>query len=515
MQTRIDKKIRKLTPAFDRFLIFCFLRQASASSWLYLTFHAIDSSAPTPSLVDRQDADQPSLQPHDDTIKMSDLNNLPFDLSESYMDMARSCQSQPGAKENPLVKALFGWMLPTSESETNNCVHDDTDSREPEDGNKQQLEESKRPQGQEPSDTAKAAKMEENLWKHPQEKTESNQDEASVETERTVESDWDDFDDDWDDTYSITSTDEESLAGEKAYDNWVTQTTFSKGEYNEDNEGDHYFNPTPKDLPRVWEPPKLPQGPQKADPPTEVKTGSHQVDFWAGVRDNLDKFKSFADNAIEQIFQKKDETQQKGDDARKKFAKRESFANTACRSLPTEAKRNEAKRASNKMMLQKSRSRDQVTQLSQQCTDNLPQHRRVLEKKNASSNKSLNTIGSAIHAPRGPPLRRSHTQDNLAQFFSTSVDSLSRSSARAQNTLHSQQPGLNGKFDKLMYASKEMSNSPANGRGSTSKKKSTRSKTARLDQRNPKAARPKASHRRTRSQRLIPSALGQNDFPWY
>ena len=116
-------------------------------------------------------------------------------------------------------------------------------------------------------------------------------DQGSVDTERTaVESDDDDWDDDWDDTYSIESDDGEdssvseatretqsrlSFSLEKNDDDWDDTCgiksndedpsvsganadfrsclSFSLDEYNDDDEGHFYFNPTLQDFPQVRE----------------------------------------------------------------------------------------------------------------------------------------------------------------------------------------------------------------------------------------------------------------------
>jgi len=406
---------------------------------------------------------------------------LRWDLPDRYHDAVK-IHAPAESAEDPFTKTLFGWILPTTvfkgdkDTIAVDKLQSNEDIRKADDCNGHLI--------QELPGTTKEDEMDEILLKIPREKAQNEDDEQSVETQSTVESDWDDLDDDWNDTLSTSSSDdEESLGGERIYDDWLFRTTLANSEYDDDSEGHSYFSPTPEDFPRVLEPPAAVGAQQRADLPENTEHTPQEFDFWVGlqygVKQNLDKLRSFTEQTIEQLFQQ-------GDDIRKKVAERESFANTACRSLPAE--KNAIKVAPS--------SRDRQPIISRE---------RVKAMNDTAKAKAKKATAKIM-------LTKTHTQDNLAQFFTASAVSSSRSMARAQNTLG----GSQQQFDKVLVASKDMFNSLTTpGTSKSLKKKPTRPKTASLNPRHSMRVPVKATHRRTRSQRLIPSALGNNDFPWY
>jgi len=437
---------------------------------------------------------------------MSDLNMIPFHVSDSYVDAVLAYHAVAGGEEKGLNKVLFGWMLPASVFGTT----DDT---------------------LEKSNEAEACKeqqpLEDSCSKLTQEKAPNEEDDASVDTQSTTESDWDDWDDDWNDTYSLCSSedDEQSLSGEQVYDDWLSQSTLSSGEYDEDKEGELYFQPTPQDFPRVrflrlWAEQTVPQ---------ETKAKPQEHDFWAGVKHNFDKVKAFADETFEEFRRKVEEGHHKGEEARKTFREtRDSAVNKACQSLPADmvdavplsrSRHRKVTKTASRVMIERSCTRDNLAALSQESTDGLPRPSKVWDQHMAPlSSLSPSTGGSVRRLSRGSSLRRSHTHDNLAQFFAEPGDSSSRSSKqRIQNK--SADKRSNGQFDKSMYAPKGSAgvqvgtnSSASSRRKSTSKRRrSTRSRSANLGQ-----EQSKPSHRRKKSQqRLTPSAIAKNDFPWY
>ena len=185
---------------------------------------------------------------------MSDPVMLPFHLPETYIVSAvkaHNAQEQGNNRrqDNPFTKAVFAWLFPSSVFEAD----------------------------------------------HHQDKC----DQGSVETERTVENNWDDDDVDWDDTYSIDvstamtrlrpslrrmeililichlllmsimaigmifinirSNDDGSFITETNRDLQSCSLSFSLDEYDDDDEGHFYFNPSLQDFPRAQGPTTRPQ----------------------------------------------------------------------------------------------------------------------------------------------------------------------------------------------------------------------------------------------------------------
>lgn len=362
-------------------------------------------------------------------------------LPETYIDVVKAHHAQRGTEEeqNPLAKALSGWLFPASLFEPSHNVREDSDSC----------------------------------------------DNVSVETERTVEDDWDDDleeqDDDWDDTYSIGSDDEESYSVGQIGAGWQSPL-FSSEDYNDDEEGHFYFNPTPDDFPRPRQSVMLRVEVECVEPEEEIKKVVPQApDVWnalgAGIMQNLDKFRTFTDSAINDICRKAEE-------ARQKLSEQDIFTNKSRESLPIETK------------------------------GTRPQSQSPTKKYTAKA--SPVNVASAENGTRRKSsrskvtIKRSQPHDNLSRFFTPSTGR----PRRAQNALARTS---SGQLDKYSYGKQDafslmMTTTSSNGRTKASTRKSKSSS----GQRKPsKASRTKPSHRRTMSTRLHPSALSQNDFPWY
>eukprot|EP00544_Gedaniella_sp_CCMP2646_P002888 CAMPEP_0202507818 /NCGR_PEP_ID=MMETSP1361-20130828/51926_1 /ASSEMBLY_ACC=CAM_ASM_000849 /TAXON_ID=210615 /ORGANISM="Staurosira complex sp., Strain CCMP2646" /LENGTH=346 /DNA_ID=CAMNT_0049141965 /DNA_START=295 /DNA_END=1335 /DNA_ORIENTATION=+ len=255
---------------------------------------------------------------------MSDPVMLPFHLPETYISAVKAAhsaaQQQQGndrRQDNPFTKAVFGWLFPSSVFEAD---HQD------------------------------------------------NCEQGSVETERTVENDWDDDDDDdvdWDDTYSIdSSNDEASSVSEENGDShshlpssldeyngdWddtynirsnddgssITVETnrglqscslsFSLDEYHDDDydEGHFYFNPSLQDFPRAQGPTTRPQEEVQEDvaapgqqifddnDSSHVRT-RHNVWVAFGSLHSLDKGSSFNHDSFDYACKKGEEVCQRGE----------------------------------------------------------------------------------------------------------------------------------------------------------------------------------------------------------
>ena len=442
-----------------------------------------------------------------------------YHLPDTYIDAVRSHEARKWAgQQNPFTTSITRGLFPASIFEANH---------EPEN----QTKESNQHSRQALSEISKA----------------SLRREESFETQDTAESSIED----WDDTYSLDSDDDESLIGERKYDDWLSRTTLSESEYDEENEGDNYFAPSPEDFPRAFDLPVVSKQSLQAVPPknAEAKSHSQESDFWTAMRQHMSNIRSVADRAIEQLCRK-------GDEVRLKFAQRESPPNTSCRSLPTQANAitvvHNAKRAplSRTRSASKSDRAKNVTAVTHKTI--LMQKPRLMKNNaNAFPSSRLVPIKAFANLPRGPQvgsIKRRNTQDNLAQFFRKPVQSASRSMVRAKNTLVVSQEHYS---DKSTYASKESFNPflnthissrktkrPPRGNASISQSKGTsvnsqerktnptferrnrfaksRSKNADHDESHPSpTVRTKPKHRRTRSLRLIPAAMKQNDFPWY
>jgi hypothetical protein len=281
---------------------------------------------------------------------MSDLNMLPYHLPDTYIDVVKAYRTQHGSHEqqSPLAKALSGWLFPSSMFEPDH---------------------------------------------------QADCDQGSVETERTLEEDWED----------------DGLFG----------LSILLDEY-KDGEEDHlYFNPTPEDFPRgrgsiqaqneliedIIEPE------EQIDDEKSSQTHDASVAFAEGLMQSIDSVRSFADKAIKNACKKGEE---------------------------------------------------------------------VLQESEVFVNK---------------------TRDNFLQFFTP----LSRDAIQ-KTTIPTSQRHLN----KSSYSRKSASRKSAIRASSRDKTKSKgrRSKDANSHG-DRKKKHTKPSHRRTMSRRLHPSALDQNDFPWY
>lgn len=388
---------------------------------------------------------------------------MPCHLPESYVDAVLSYQAQGGKEEHPVANALFGWVLPASLFVQNADSEEEQSSDEK---NKQNGNQRVETQDHIIESHCKVSK-----------KLQKDIDEESVQTQSTAESndwDWDSCDDDWDDTLSSADTiscceDEELLAGEKVYDDWLSVTTLDESDYDEDGEGDAYFAPSPEDFPQIRVFPQLPVlEPKHADREERVDSPSEVTDFWAETRRNLDNILSSTDRVIKELLQH-------GDDFCKKLTQRESGVNKVTKkSQPAEKKAAKA--------ITPSRSLQHV--ISMRRVPSLNEVAKVQVKK----------------ATKKAMMVKSQTHDNLAQYFNAAIEgNACRSMDGAQNKL----TGSREHYDKAKYAPKQTMRPPSGKKRSKVKMSKGNSVPT------------KPTHRRTRSQRLIPSALDHNDFPWY
>ena len=186
---------------------------------------------------------------------MSDLNMLPCHLPDTYIDVVKAHHTQQGNHEqqSPWAKALSGWLFPSSMFEPDHQV---------------------------------------------------SCDQGSVDTEGTLEEDWDDdVDDNWDDTYSIESEDvDDSSSSEDNGDGLFGLPTLLD-ETNDDDEGHFYFDPKPEDFPRgpiqrQKELEDLVVPAEQVDEKESSQTHDALVAFGEGLMQGIDKIRLFADKAI-------------------------------------------------------------------------------------------------------------------------------------------------------------------------------------------------------------------------
>jgi hypothetical protein len=337
---------------------------------------------------------------------MSDPVMLPFHLPETYISAVKAHNAQEQGnncrQDNPFARAVFGWLFPSSVFEAD---HQD------------------------------------------------KCDQGSVETERTVENDWDD-DVDWDDTYSIDSNDEASSVSEENGDShshlpssldeyngdWddtynirsnddgssineanrdleYCSLSFSLDEYDDDDEGHFYFNPSLQDFPRAQGPTTRPQeevqdvesGQQIFDDNGSSHVRTHNAWVAFASLHSLNKGSSFNHDSFDDACKKGEEVCQRGE-----------------------------------IFVHKARTTD-VAQVS------------------AASPLVPNTMAPVISHSQNRALRKSKTK-------TCSRDKQSKGRRRSKSDCCD---------------------------GQTKKRAA------------------KAGHRRTLSRRLHPSALDQNDFPWY
>lgn len=466
---------------------------------------------------------------------MSDENMLLHHLSDSYHEAVSNFRARQEEKEeeNRLSKFFFGWVLRDSEFDEINANKSDDKEKSP------------------PSVAT------------------NDDDSASVDTEGTAEIDsddeWDDGsletdnDSDWDDTYSLSSNEEDTVTSRKVVVDY-SSTVFCKP-------GDFYFTPTAEDFPIERKPPPMeehaierPESPvqQQAEAiSTDSVKEEEKQDFWGGFLSNMEKFKSFADDAIQDFGRKAEDARRKGEeDARKKAEearkelmearrKEDAFRRQTEDALRQANEAKEARRrrrkarrhaaednsvsssttslsdASSFMFTSFMHEQESVAQVHplKRSPSQLSREvqsfslRTVQDMRNSFSRSRRETMETPAGFRQGfdqdgrTSLKKSPTRDNLAEYFAESdklpsigIDSRSENVSVAPSR---EAPGPRDKFNSLMDATKEAYNTKMKER--SERRESARSKEGKSG----------PSHRRTRSQRLIPSALAKNDFPWY